>query len=209
MDKEMLVRLGIAIVLGAVVGIEREYRSKSAGFRTMILISLGACLFTILSIAIGAPANADRIASNIATGIGFIGAGVIFRSDSRVTGITTAATIWAVAAIGVAVGSGHEQLAVAAALLMLTVLAVLPYGQKFIDKYNQARVYTITIDSGAGTEARIEQSLSRFHLKYSRQSISQSENKLSIVWRVHGKETDHDAFVAAMLKDAEVLRFHM
>jgi putative Mg2+ transporter-C (MgtC) family protein len=209
MDKDTLIRLGIAIALGALVGVEREYRSKSAGFRTMILISLGACLFTMLSIAIGAPGNPDRIASNIATGIGFIGAGVIFRSDSRVTGITTAATIWAVAAIGVAVGSGHEPLAVAAALMMLAVLAILPYGQRFIDKFNQARIYTITIDAGSGNEAQVEQCLSGFHLKYARQSISRSENLLHIAWRVHGKESDHEAFVAAMLKDQRVLRFYL
>lgn len=209
MDSETLIRLGIAIALGAVVGIEREYRSKSAGFRTMILISLGACLFTMLSIAIGAPNSADRIASNIATGIGFLGAGVIFRSDNHVTGITTAATIWAVAAIGVAVGSGHEQLAVAAALMMLAVLAVLPYGQRFIDKFNQARVYTITIDAGTGNEAQVEQCLSSYHLKYTRQSISRTENLLQIAWRVHGSEANHEAFVAAMLKDQRVLKFSL
>src|ERR1043165_4741629 len=132
MEKEMLLRLVIAIALGAIVGTEREYRSKSAGFRTMILISLGACLLTMLSIAIGAPNSPDRIASNIATGIGFLGAGVIFRSDNRVTGITTAATIWAVAAIGVAVGAGHTRLAVCSSLLIVAVLAILPYAQKLI-----------------------------------------------------------------------------
>ena len=93
MDFEILARFLLAALWGGIVGIERQYRSKSAGFRTMIMISMGACFFTMMSIWIGQANNPDRIASNIVTGIGFLGAGVIFRGDNRVNGITTAATI--------------------------------------------------------------------------------------------------------------------
>jgi putative Mg2+ transporter-C (MgtC) family protein len=206
-EKEMLLRLGVAILLGAVVGIEREYRSKSAGFRTMILISLGACLFTMLSIAIGAPGSPDRIASNIATGIGFLGAGVIFRSENRVTGITTAATIWAVAAIGMAVGSGHERLAIAAGLLIVTVLALLPYAQLLIDTFNQAHTYTITIMSDSGLDAAIEAEIKHLHLNFIRLSMVRENNLLTISWRVHGRAKAHHAFTEKMLRDKGVLRF--
>src|ERR1043165_91001 len=178
MEREMLLRLVIAIALGAIVGTEREYRSKSAGFRTMILISLGACLLTILSIAIGSPSSPDRIASNNATGIGFIGAGVIFRSDSRVTGITTAATIWAVAAIGVAVGAGHIRLAISAALMIVTILAILPYGQHLIDTINQSRVYTITIAIGSDTDVKIAAHLKHLHLRFVRFGIVRTGDAL-------------------------------
>ena len=78
MDFEIFLRFLLAALWGGMVGIEREYRSKSAGFRTMIMISIGSCLFTMLSVRIGMPGNPDRIASNIVTGIGFLGAGVIF-----------------------------------------------------------------------------------------------------------------------------------
>src|ERR1700730_3277484 len=99
---DIIIKLLLAVVIGGVIGAEREYRSKSAGFRTLTLICLGSTIFTIFSQIIGAGAgpgtgNPDRIASNIVTGIGFVGAGVIFKGDnsgSKVSGITTAAMIW-------------------------------------------------------------------------------------------------------------------
>jgi putative Mg2+ transporter-C (MgtC) family protein len=206
MEKEMFIRLGVAILLGAIVGAEREYHSKSAGFRTMMLISLGACLFTMLSIAIGAPGNPDRIASNIATGIGFLGAGVIFRGDNRVNGITTAATIWAMAAIGVAVGSGHIILAVWTSLGIVTVLALLPYVQNWIDKINQERFYTITISDEMEIK-EIEQLFRAQQLACYRVSFTRHDGRLTIEWRAHGPEEAHNRFVEAMLQNEQVLRF--
>jgi len=126
MDSEIIIQFLLAALWGGIVGLEREYRSKSAGFRTMIMISTGACFFTIMSKAIGSPGNADRIASNIVTGIGFLGAGVIFRGgENRVSGITTAATIWAVAAIGMGIGAGYYFAAASASILIIFVLAIL------------------------------------------------------------------------------------
>jgi len=86
-----------AFIIGAIIGLEREFRSKPAGFRTMILICVGSCLYTILSKEVGDGSD-DRIASNIVTGIGFIGAGVIFKEGISVNGLTTAALIWITAA---------------------------------------------------------------------------------------------------------------
>src|SRR3569832_1011049 len=103
----VIVRLLLSTLLGGIIGAEREYRNKSAGFRTMIMIALGSCLFTLFSVSIGWPGNTDRIASNIVTGIGFLGAGIIFKADDRVRGLTTAATVWFTAALGMGVGSGH------------------------------------------------------------------------------------------------------
>jgi len=104
-DNDLVVKLSLAIVIGATIGIERELRSKSAGFRTIMLICLGATLFTIFSQVLGKGTSPDRMASNVVVGIGFLGAGVIFRSNTnRVNGITTAASIWLAAALGVGVG---------------------------------------------------------------------------------------------------------
>src|SRR5580704_5876531 len=111
-------KLLVAIVIGGAIGAEREYRSKSAGFRTLTLICLGSAMFTIFSELIGSGGNPDRIASNIATGIGFVGAGVIFKGDgsgSKVSGITTAAMIWVTAGLGVAIGAGYLMVSVCAA----------------------------------------------------------------------------------------------
>ena len=120
-------RLLLAVGLGAAVGLEREYHQKPAGLRTNILIALGSALFTILSISMGHDSGtADRIAAQIVTGIGFLGGGAILRSGNTVHGMTTAATIWVNAAIGVAAGMGQYALATATAVLTLVVLGVLP-----------------------------------------------------------------------------------
>src|SRR6187551_1440768 len=117
----LLFRFLLVIIVGGLIGAEREYRSKSAGFRTMILICLGSFLFTTFSIHISGGTN-DRIASNIVTGIGFLGAGVIFKSDNRVNGITTAATIWAVAALGMGIALDEFILVLGSALIILASL---------------------------------------------------------------------------------------
>jgi putative Mg2+ transporter-C (MgtC) family protein len=120
-------RLLLAAGLGAAIGLEREYRQKPAGLRTNILIALGSALLTILSGLMGHEAGtADRISAQIVTGIGFLGGGAILRSGKAVHGMTTAATIWVNAAIGMAAGAGHFALATITAALTLAVLALLP-----------------------------------------------------------------------------------
>ncbi|NHC04628.1 MgtC/SapB family protein [Acinetobacter sp. 187] len=140
-------RLLIALMIGAIIGAEREYRSKSAGLRTMIMVSLSSCLFTILSIRIGLDSH-DRIAANILTGLGFLGAGVIFRDENRISGITTATTIWMTAALGMAAGAGYEWLSLFATLIVLVVLIFLIYVQEWIESLNQARTYRIVNRTG-------------------------------------------------------------
>jgi putative Mg2+ transporter-C (MgtC) family protein len=145
-DLELIERLLLAAALGAVLGLEREWRNKSAGLRTNILITIGSALFTLMSIELGT-GNADpgRIAAQIVTGIGFLGGGAIMRTDSGVHGMTTAATIWVNAAIGVAAGGGAYHLALIAAGITLFVLLVLPPIEKWIDARLDART------AGGGT----------------------------------------------------------
>jgi putative Mg2+ transporter-C (MgtC) family protein len=125
-------RLLLAAGLGAAIGLEREYRQKPAGLRTNILIALGAALFTILSTLMGH--DTDRVAAQIVTGIGFLGGGAILRRGSAVQGMTTAATIWVNAAIGMSAGSGHFALATTAAALTLAVLALLPPIEAYFER---------------------------------------------------------------------------
>src|SRR5215213_8253285 len=120
----LLFRLLLVVLVGGAIGAERELRSKSAGFRTMILICLGSFLFTTFSIHI-TESSPDRIASNIVTGIGFLGAGVIFKSDNRVNGITTAATIWAVAALGMGIADGLYLIVAVSTVIVLAALVLL------------------------------------------------------------------------------------
>ena len=122
---EMVLRLVLAIVLGGIIGYQRERSGKEAGLRTHVLICSGAALFTLVSIYGFTGSDPARIAAGIVTGIGFLGAGVILhRSGGEVVGMTTAATIWAVAAIGLAAGAGLYIISVAATILILAVLFI-------------------------------------------------------------------------------------
>lgn len=119
----------VAALLGGIIGLEREVRGKSAGFRTNMLICVGSALLTEMSIRIAAMApgvgDPGRIASYVMSGIGFLGAGVIWQARGEVSGMTTAATIWMIAAIGITVGAGERLVASAAALFVLLTLAAL------------------------------------------------------------------------------------
>ena len=127
-DLEIALRLVLAAVLGAVVGFQRERANKPAGLRTHILICLGAALFTVASIyGFGSTGEPGRVAAGVVVGIGFLGAGVIMhREGGIVAGLTTAATIWAMAGIGLAVGAGLY-LASAVATVLVSIVLLLPH----------------------------------------------------------------------------------
>ena len=133
-ELEMALRLLLATLFGAIIGFQRERSGKEAGLRTNMLICLGSALFTVLSIYAFPGSEPSRIAAGIATGIGFIGAGVILhRTGGEVKGLTSAATILAVAAIGMATGAGRYAVAGAACLLTVIIL-LLPYLRKPVEK---------------------------------------------------------------------------
>ena len=121
---EILLQLILAAFLGMVIGLDREYRNQPAGLRTHMLVAVGACLFTVLSIHAFPGSDPARIASQVVVGIGFLGAGAIINRDGTKHHLTTAATIWVTAAVGMAVGAGAWFLALGAALLIWIILAV-------------------------------------------------------------------------------------
>jgi putative Mg2+ transporter-C (MgtC) family protein len=118
---ETFLSLLLAVAFGAIVGVEREMTHKPAGLRTHMLVSLGACLFTMMSTSFGA--QPAQVAGGIVAGIGFIGAGTIWAEKDKVKGITTAASLWATAAIGLTVGIGDYPLAAAVTALVVIILA--------------------------------------------------------------------------------------
>lgn len=118
------VRVAVAIGLGLVLGLERQFSNKDAGVRTYALVAAGASLFTVISIYGFSDADTSRVAAQIVTGIGFLGAGLIFRQGLNVQGLTTAAGLWAVAAIGMATGTGYWGLAIVVTVIVLVMLKV-------------------------------------------------------------------------------------
>lgn len=120
----MALQVVVAVVLGGFVGWEREWHAQEAGIRTYGAVSLGACVFALLSTHVTTGNNPHVIAAGVVTGIGFLGAGVILRDQGNVVGLTTAATLWATASIGLATGYGMFTLAVLVALIVFGLLAL-------------------------------------------------------------------------------------
>ncbi len=155
-DLELIERLLLSAFLGAALGFEREWRQKYAGLRTNILIAIGSTLFTVMSIDLSSGSGGDptRIAAQIVTGIGFLGAGAIMRTGADVRGLTTAATIWVNAAIGVAVGGGEYRLAVIATGITLLVLVLLNPVENWMDRRGLKRPEgTGSTDGGSSRES--------------------------------------------------------
>lgn len=206
--QDILLKLVLAILIGGAIGAEREYRSKSAGFRTLTLICLGATLFTIFSQIIGGTGNPDRIASNIVTGIGFVGAGVIFKGDtsnSKVNGITTAAMIWVTAALGVGIGAGQLLVASIAAGLILIVLFIFSLLEGWIDRVNQIRKYKIVCPFENETLHRYEVLFTSHHLRFKRtREIKSAENMMTGEWIVQGSEPNHRHVIHELMRDPSV-----
>ncbi|MDY0905330.1 MgtC/SapB family protein [Pedobacter sp. CFBP9032] len=197
----------LATLLCGLIGAEREYRSKSAGLKTMMMIGLGAALFTILSIKIG-PTSQDRIASNIVTGIGFLGAGVIFKEENRVKGLTTACIIWIVAAIGMAVGSGYYEQAIGVTGVVLLALIVFPFIEEMGDRRFTKRIYRIVKKQDTqGDLESYEEVFRENKLKPQRGKHQLVNNIITGNWTATGTPVNHQKFVEQMLKDKEIIEF--
>lgn len=201
-----MLRIAIAILIGGIIGAEREYHDKSAGLRTITLICVGSCLFTLVSLLL-TNGTADRIASTVVTGIGFLGAGVIFKSETGVNGLTTAATIWATAAIGMAIGNGLYIVASASAFFILVILSLFIRLEPWIDTIHKERTYTIVSNYEPDILHKYENLLKSFGLTCHKQKRARHGGDMHFRLKIKGAKADHDRFVDAMLKDATVKDF--
>lgn len=151
MSRIAVERLLMACAMGGVVGLEREYHHKDSGLRTNLLICVGAALFTMMSIVLAGEASPDksRVASNIVQGIGFLGAGLILHTRSRVVGLTSAATVWVVASIGMACGAGLYFVAGFATLLLVIALQFVGIAETKLGWKRFPRLYEVRAEVGA------------------------------------------------------------
>ncbi|MEM5797617.1 MAG: MgtC/SapB family protein [Candidatus Aenigmatarchaeota archaeon] len=133
-ETDVIIKLLLSVGLGLLIGLEREISRKPAGLRAHSLVSLGACLFTLASLSLGNVESVGRMLPGIVTGIGFLGAGIIFQSEDRVKGLTTAAEIWALAAIGILIGIGSYSVAIISAILILIILVPFKWFEKRMEK---------------------------------------------------------------------------
>lgn len=196
----------LATLLCGLIGAEREFRNKQAGLKTMIMIGLGSTLFTILSIKIGETSH-DRIASNIVTGIGFLGAGVIFKEDNNVKGLTTACVIWIVAAIGMAIGAGYYEQATGVTIVILITLLTFPYLEEMVERRYTKRVYRIVKRYENESLEKYEEYIKNSRLKLSRGKQELSDGLISGTWTAIGSPKNHKKFVDRMLQDEKIIAF--
>jgi putative Mg2+ transporter-C (MgtC) family protein len=177
------IRLFLSAALGGLLGWERETRRQNAGLRTHMIISVGSCLLMLISIyipqAFSNYPNVDpgRIAAQVVSGIGFLGAGAIFRLGGSTHGLTTAATIWAVAAVGLAVGAGMYEAAIIVTLLLLFVLAILGRVGKRIFIGGSLKTLKITFQSEKIETSKVFAILEKHNVVTKNTNIVQSRNK--------------------------------
>jgi len=205
---EIIVKILLALLLGGLIGGEREVRDKSAGFRTMILISLGAALFTMLSAYLAHGDNQTGLVANIVTGIGFLGAGAILREGNHITGMTTASSIWLVAAVGMAVGVGQYTLAGVVTLAALIVLWIFPSVETRIDNLRHTRIYQVVFHPDLQTGQKLESTLVQSGLKLINRKCTKSGDQMAFTWKAIGTHKAHERFVDILLQNPEVLELN-
>jgi putative Mg2+ transporter-C (MgtC) family protein len=205
---EDLLKILFAILIGGLIGAEREFHNKAAGFRTLIFICLGATLFTILSIRISDRGDPARIAAQIVTGVGFIGAGVIMRDAGRIQGITTAATIWLIAALGVGIGMGQYALAGASTFAISMVLWIFPRLEHTIDNLREERTYEITCPFTLGNAERVTTLLKNSGLRIFAFKQTKTGNDLRFSGRFSGRPQKHEQLVQKLFADPEIKNIH-
>jgi putative Mg2+ transporter-C (MgtC) family protein len=177
LSSDIVGRLLLATVLGGVIGLERELRHKPAGLRTNMLISLGAALFTIISYAMASTVGGDhtRIAAQIIPGIGFIGAGVVIRERGAVLGITSAATIFVMAAVGMACGAQMPVTAIFTTLLLLVALVLLGIAEAQFGLHSQLTTFRITAADQAGMVEHVHDIASQIGIELRRWQSHKSD----------------------------------
>ena len=204
---EDILKLLLAILLGGVIGIEREFRDKAAGFRTIIFICIGATLFTMFSIRLSDNGDPGRIAANIVTGVGFLGAGVLLRNEGRILGLTTAAIIWLTAAIGMGIGSGKYAIAITTSLLMLVILWVFPHFESLINKFREERIYEITFFGNPEKFQQIHDLFLRHHLIVRTNKHHKKGERLVYILDVDGSPKNHNLLTKELISDLEIESF--
>jgi len=204
---DLMLQIGLAALLGGAIGLERELGGKPAGLRTNILICIGSVLYTHLSLAMltgstgTIPPGTDttRVAAQIVTGVGFIGAGTILHARGAVVGLTSAATIWVVAAIGVALGSGYYLEGVGTTLAVVIVLAGLGRVEKVVERHSLTSTISIHARPGPTVVEDLETAVRRMGLDILKVANRQENVDLVIDFELRGSKRLYNQAMITLL----------
>jgi len=192
-----------AALLGAIIGVERNVRRRPAGMRTCFCVSLGAALFTVVSVEIArrtGDTSTTRIASNIVQGIGFLGAGVILRERGSVIGLTTAATIFAVAAMGMAAGGGLYSVSGISCVLVLSALVLLFYVEDWLNLKPRYMLFRILVDRAENMVTDVHRIFSELKVPIDNFQVSLSGEKNLIQFDAEVSTHQQDKILQALCK---------
>ncbi len=208
---EDIVRLFLSLALGGLIGSERELRDKAAGFRTLMFICAGSTLFTIFSARLAQSSGADptRIAAQIVSGMGFLGAGVILRERGEIHGLTTAATIWLTAALGMGVGGGQFLFSTLATAVILLALFVFPALEGLMNRISQVRTYQVTTPASQETYNALCSRLRVHRLRIISEHRARHGESMVCTWTVSGRQKDHEAMIRELFEDMGITEFEV
>jgi putative Mg2+ transporter-C (MgtC) family protein len=204
---EYVLKVCLAAAIGGFIGMEREYRSKAAGFRTMILITIGSTIFTMISLKLGGNGAEDRVAANVVTGIGFLGAGVVFKDGLTVSGLTTAASIWATASLGMAVGIGEYSLAFLGAVSVIIVLAFFEYVQIAVELVMHKHKYKIIFEKQKANSEQLEEELKKLKLKFVKRKELKQDEEIIYFYEINGSSEKVKLFNSYLIHKSDVKSF--
>jgi putative Mg2+ transporter-C (MgtC) family protein len=207
MDTTLLIPILVAAALGGLIGLEREFQGKPAGLRTNVLISIGAALFMMLSSRIADAFGGDptRIAAQIITGIGFIGAGAILYSKGSVIGLTTAATIWVVSGIGMAAGSGQYELAISTTGLVIVTLLVLGRLEARFELKGGRHLYVVRIEPEKNVSQMMESIFRKAHVAPSQLLYRRENGCYSVSFSIIANPQHNRSFATLCLETEGVI----
>ncbi len=204
---ETLFQLLLAVIVGGLIGAEREFRT-GMGLRTLMLICLGATLFTIYSdIFSFGEGDPRRIAAAVVTGVGFLGAGMILRYQGGIIGLTTAASVWLVAALGMGIGIGQYLIVGVAALLVLIVLWAIPLLQH-LTKARQTLTYDVLTPLQVEKYQDLRNILTTHSLQVTQSTMAKEKNSIRYLWQAYGRPESHAAAMQALMDEDYVQEFH-
>jgi putative Mg2+ transporter-C (MgtC) family protein len=207
--EEDVLKILLSVLAGGLIGAEREYRDKAAGFRTLIFICMGATLFTILSIRMGEGIDPARIAAAIVSGVGFLGAGVILRHRGQILGLTTASTIWLAAAVGMGIGGGYYLQTGAAVLTVMIVLWFFPFIEWLIDNLAHTVRYKVTSAINPEKPEQLLTLAKELRLRVKNFKKTKSGDTMTLQWEARGSPKKHNKLVEVLFADPEITDFQL
>ncbi len=203
MELEILLKILLSAILGGIIGLEREISHKGAGLRTNILIAIGSTLLTILSFKfaiLGKNVDPSRIAAQIVTGIGFLGAGAIIQARFSIHGLTTAASIWTVSAIGISVGSGYYLISFLITIFVVIILTFFKYISKIIEKQKNMFVYIIKTEDRASIFIEVKKVITELGINYINADFYKYKGEIEIEILFSSSQNKNEKFLDKVLQ---------